>query len=88
MRALSSSASHSCEIVAHPHLAERGIFLETRLPGRDEPARVVGAGFQFAHDGPQAPDVVPALGEHTDAILRELGYDDREIAQLRTSGTL
>jgi crotonobetainyl-CoA:carnitine CoA-transferase CaiB-like acyl-CoA transferase len=30
-------------------------------------------------------DAVPALGEHTDAILRELGYDDAAIAALRAA---
>ena len=29
-------------------------------------------------------DAVPALGEHTDAILRELGYDDQAIRALRS----
>jgi crotonobetainyl-CoA:carnitine CoA-transferase CaiB-like acyl-CoA transferase len=28
-------------------------------------------------------DPVPALGEHSDAILRELGYDAATIAKLR-----
>lgn len=28
-------------------------------------------------------DAVPALGQHTDAILKELGYDDRALAELR-----
>jgi itaconate CoA-transferase len=33
-------------------------------------------------------DPVPALGEHTDAILRELGYDDAAIARLRADGAV
>ena len=28
----------------------------------------------------------PALGEHTDEVLRMLGYDAQRIAQLRRSG--
>jgi crotonobetainyl-CoA:carnitine CoA-transferase CaiB-like acyl-CoA transferase len=31
---------------------------------------------------------VPALGEHTDAVLRELGYDDDAIHRLRADGTV
>jgi crotonobetainyl-CoA:carnitine CoA-transferase CaiB-like acyl-CoA transferase len=30
----------------------------------------------------------PGLGEHTDAILRQLGYDAERIAQLRQNGVL
>ena len=33
-------------------------------------------------------DPVPALGQHTDAILRELGCDAREIARLRAEGAV
>jgi formyl-CoA transferase len=33
-------------------------------------------------------DPIPALGEHTDEILREFGYPDEAIAELRASGAV
>lgn len=33
-------------------------------------------------------DAVPALGQHTDALLRELGLADAEIDALRRAGEL
>jgi crotonobetainyl-CoA:carnitine CoA-transferase CaiB-like acyl-CoA transferase len=33
-------------------------------------------------------DAVPALGEHSVAILGELGYDARQIDELRRDGAL
>jgi itaconate CoA-transferase len=33
-------------------------------------------------------DPVPALGEHTDAILMELGWDQAAIARLRELGAV
>jgi len=33
-------------------------------------------------------DRIAALGEHTDAILRELGYTEAQISQLRASGAV
>jgi len=33
-------------------------------------------------------DPVPALGEHTEAVLVELGYDAPEIHTLRTAGAI
>jgi len=33
-------------------------------------------------------DPIPAVGEHTDAILKELGMSDSEIANMRSSGAV
>ncbi|MGV9427020.1 CaiB/BaiF CoA transferase family protein [Streptomyces sp. NPDC003656] len=34
------------------------------------------------------PRPAPDLGEHTDAVLRDVGYDDRQITDLRTAGVV
>ena len=65
-----------------------GLFVDTAVPGLDAPARIVGAGFLFEHDGPGAPGPVPGLGEHTGEILAELGYDRDEIGRLREEGAI
>lgn len=33
-------------------------------------------------------DPVPALGQHTDAVLRELGYSDSQVGALRETGAV
>ena len=42
----------------------------------------VHSGFDYRMDP------VPAVGEHTDAILRELGRDDAAIARLRAAAAI
>jgi itaconate CoA-transferase len=33
-------------------------------------------------------DPIPAIGEHTDAILAELGYERDAVAKLRAAGVI
>jgi crotonobetainyl-CoA:carnitine CoA-transferase CaiB-like acyl-CoA transferase len=33
-------------------------------------------------------DAIPAVGQHTDAILAEIGYDAAGIARLRAAGVV
>ena len=39
-------------------------------------------------DFEQPMGAVPGLGQHTDALLRELGFDDAGIAGLRRDGAV
>lgn len=51
-------------------IAGRDLFLDAETANPAVPhAKILGAGFRFAHDGPGHSGKVPALGEHTDEVL-------------------
>lgn len=62
------------EALALEQVAGRNLFLDvpTPHPGLAQ-ARILNAGFRFAHDGPGHARPAPALGEHTEEILAEIG---------------
>ena len=57
--------------------------VETDIPGMP---RTLAAPFQLGHVAPRRPGPGPALGQHTDVILREAGLGENEIAALKASG--
>ena len=73
------------DVVSHPHLAARHRWRAVDTPAGPVPALLpppVIAGF----DPPMG--AVPALGQHTDAVLAELGFEPAEIAALRERGAI
>jgi itaconate CoA-transferase len=70
---------------AHPQLQARQRWQTVSTPAGDIPA-LLPPGRNNTFD--YRMDPVPAVGQHTEAILRELGQDDEAIAALRATGAI
>ena len=73
------------EFLAHPQLEERDRWSEIGSPAGS--IRALRPPVQTDNAEPVMGDV-PGLGQHTDAILTELGYDSATIASWRTEGVI
>ena len=75
------------ELVDDEQLA--AVDLLRALP-RDDVPNLQAVDLPFRKDGERSVQWMPPpkLGEHTDAVLRELGYDDGAISTLRADGTV
>jgi formyl-CoA transferase len=73
---------------ADPQVQHLGIAKPVNHP-KLGPQRVVGQPIHMSAD-PQPDELrpTPEQGEHTDAVLHELGYDAAAIAELRQSGAI
>jgi formyl-CoA transferase len=60
-----------------------GAVVESANP---EMPRTLAAPFRLGSADPRPAGKAPALGEHTDQVLREAGFSAAEIAELRLSG--
>jgi len=69
------------EVLAHPQAIARRLIREVESPVGKVP--VVGNPLRLSAS-PARYDRIPDLGEHTEAILKQLGYDAAAIQQLRS----
>jgi crotonobetainyl-CoA:carnitine CoA-transferase CaiB-like acyl-CoA transferase len=66
-----------------PHVQAMGFFQPMDFPGLPKPAPVARVPLRLSETPGDLRTRAPVLGEHTDAILTELGYDAAAIASLR-----
>ena len=73
------------EALENPYFLERGgvqVFDHPDKPG----FKLVASPFRIGEPLPARP--APRLGEHTDALLRELGYGEADIERLKQGGAV
>ena len=77
------------DALATPQSRHRGLTFTLPAPkGLDRPIQVLKPGFRTDVDTPEPARTVPAVGEHTDAILREIGFGAAEIKAIRAEGAV
>ena len=69
----------------HQQLKERERWVNVDSPAGNIPA-LLPPGLNNTYN--YRMDPIPSVGEHTDAILQELGLTDSDIANMRTSGAI
>ena len=60
----------------------------TDIPGLRHPVTLTRAGFKMSGGDPEVSSPPPRLGQHTNEVLRELGFAEAEIERLRTVGAI
>ncbi|HEY7699007.1 MAG TPA: CaiB/BaiF CoA-transferase family protein, partial [Vicinamibacteria bacterium] len=83
---LCSPVKSLSEALDDPQTAENGMLMEAA--GRSETVRMVGAPVHLSEAAVEVRQAPPRLGEHTEAVLRELGYDSARIEGLRRQGVV
>jgi crotonobetainyl-CoA:carnitine CoA-transferase CaiB-like acyl-CoA transferase len=71
------------DVFADPHVKIREMLVDVEQPGMDRPVQVAGAPIKLTVTPAGVRHRAPLLGEHTDQVLREFGFDDTDVDKLR-----
>ncbi|MEL6607998.1 MAG: CaiB/BaiF CoA-transferase family protein [Pseudomonadota bacterium] len=77
------------DALAHPQVTGRDFLAEfTDVPGVESPVQLARIGAMIDGVRPKVDTPPPALGQHSDEIMRGLGYSAGEITALRKKGVI
>lgn len=75
------------EVINDPQALANNYFVDMEHPVRGK-MRTVGFPWDFSATPASCRLPAPALGQHTDEVLKDLGYTASEIAQMRQDGVI
>ncbi len=77
----------AADIVKDPQYLAREMIRQMTLPD-GTPLKLPGVVPKLSDTPGDVHWVGPALGEHTDEVLRSVGYSNEDIARLRATGVI
>jgi crotonobetainyl-CoA:carnitine CoA-transferase CaiB-like acyl-CoA transferase len=76
------------EVISDPQVKSRGLILSMESPGASKAVPVAPAPVRMSETNCELRSRAPALSEHTDEVLGELGFSGAEIDELRRQGVI
>lgn len=75
----------AADVFGDPHYRARQMLVETEHPGSPNPLVLAGTPVKMSETPGAVRKRAPLVGEHSEAVLAEFGFDAAEIAALRTA---
>ena len=78
----------SSQVLGHPQVVASGLVQQVAYPGTSAPVPVVAAPIKLSVSAADPLRRAPMAGEHTAAILADIGYSTEDVAALVAAGAV